>query len=50
MLLTLKPSAYYLYVKTKISVNFQICISVPLKAAEHVIKGWNELLKAGTCY
>ena len=27
----LKPSAYYFYVKTKIYVDFQICISVPLK-------------------
>ena len=26
-----KPSAYYFQVKTKISVDFQICISVPLK-------------------
>ena len=25
-----KHSAYHLYVKTKISVDFQICISVPL--------------------
>ena len=25
-----KPSAYYFYVRTKISVDFQICISVPL--------------------
>ena len=25
-----KLSAYYFYVKTKISVGFQICISVPL--------------------
>ena len=25
-----KPSAYYFYVKTKVSVDFQICISVPL--------------------
>ena len=25
-----KPSAYYFYVKRKISVDFQICISVPL--------------------
>ena len=27
----MKPSAYYFYVKTKISVDFQICITVPLK-------------------
>ena len=26
-----KPSAYYFHVKTKISVDFQISISVPLK-------------------
>ena len=26
----MKPSAYYFYVKTIISVDFQICISVPL--------------------
>ena len=26
----MKPSAYYLYVKTKIPLNFHICISVPL--------------------
>ena len=25
-----KPSAYHIYVKTKISVDFQICISVPV--------------------
>ena len=25
-----KPSAYYFHVKTKISVDFHICISVPL--------------------
>ena len=25
-----KPSAYFFYVKTKMSVDFQICISVPL--------------------
>ena len=25
-----KPSAYYFYVKTKITADFQICISVPL--------------------
>ena len=25
-----KPSTYYFYVKTNISVHFQICISVPL--------------------
>ena len=25
-----KPSAYYFYVKTKVSVKFHICISVPL--------------------
>ena len=24
-----KPSAYYFYVKTKISVEFRICINVP---------------------
>ena len=29
-----KPSANYFYVKTKISVDFQICISVPLKSQE----------------
>ena len=28
-----KLSAYYFYVKTKISVGFQICISVPLNYA-----------------
>ena len=26
-----KPSAYYFYVKTKLSVDFRICISVPLR-------------------
>ena len=26
-----KSSAYYFYVKTKISVEFSICISVPLR-------------------
>ena len=26
----MKPSAYYFYVKTIISVDFQICIGVPL--------------------
>ena len=25
-----KPSAYHIYVKTKISIDFQICISVPV--------------------
>ena len=28
-----KPSAYYFYAKTKILVDFPICISVPLKEA-----------------
>ena len=26
----MEPSAYYFYVKTNISIDFQICISVPL--------------------
>ena len=26
-----KPSTYYFYVKTKLSVDFRICISVPLR-------------------
>ena len=29
-----KPLAYYFYVKTKISIDFQICISVPLNVSE----------------
>ena len=32
MLLYAKASAYYFYVKTKISVDFQICISVHLSS------------------
>ena len=32
MLLYAKASAYYFYVKTKISVDFQICISVQLSS------------------
>ena len=27
----MKKSKYYFYVKTKLSVNFQVCISVPLR-------------------
>ena len=32
-----KPSAYYFHVKTKISVDFQIYISVPSKAVLHTV-------------
>ena len=28
-----KPSAYYFYVKTKMSVDFHICIIVPLNSS-----------------
>ena len=28
-----KPSAYYFYMKTKMLLNFYICISVPLKVS-----------------
>ena len=30
----MKSSAYCFYVKTKISLDFQICISVPLRSLE----------------
>ena len=30
----MKPSVYYIFVKTKITVDFHICISVPLIDAQ----------------
>ena len=33
-----KPSSYHFYVKMKISVHFQICISVPLNMFDHLKK------------
>ena len=36
-----KPSANYFYVKTKTSVEFHICISVPLNPCVILIVGWN---------
>ena len=39
-----KPSAYYFYVKTKISVDFQICISVPLSSGERYLIRHMELI------
>ena len=40
-----KPSAYYLYVKTKISLDFYICISVTLKSGSHLFKNICYLLQ-----
>ena len=34
----LKSSAYYFHVNTKISIDFQICISVPL--IKNLTQGW----------
>ena len=33
-----KPSAYYFYVKTKVSVDFQICIGAPLMKKKQLLK------------
>ena len=34
-----KPMAYYFYVKTKISVDFQVCITVPLRGSGFNLTG-----------
>ena len=40
-----KPSAYHFYVKTKRSVDFQVCIGVPLNDHDDNVNQMNELTR-----